>query len=282
MVELYTASAFCKGNAGGNKAGVVLDSTDLTAADMSTIAKEAGYSETAFLTETGAANYRIRYFTPTAEVPICGHATIASFAVLNQLNKSNRNKYTIETGAGTLHIRIETDGMIFMEQDRPSFFEKLEPDIFTGCLETEWVSRTLPVQVVSTGLRDIMLPIDSAAHLEALKPDFSAMTELCRKCDVVGIHAFTLTKGAGQTALCRNFAPRYGINEESATGTSNCALACYLFRYVQRQNRYVMEQGRNLAAASRLVVEIAHQDDAIDTVYVGGYGRLPGRKTLFM
>ena len=87
MIDVYVVSAFCKDNKGGNKAGVVLDSHDLTPIKMMAIAKDLGYSETAFLMESNLADFKIRYFTPTEEVPLCGHATIAAFSILNSSGK---------------------------------------------------------------------------------------------------------------------------------------------------------------------------------------------------
>ena len=282
MAEVYVISAFSKDGTGGNKAGVVLNSHDLMPKKMIAIAKDLGYSETAFLMESDAADFKIRYFTPTEEVPLCGHATIAAFSILNSLGKLGKDTYAIETKAGTLNIRIEKDGMIFMEQNRPIYFETLKPDIFAGCLEDRFIDAALPIQIVSTGLKDIMLPVDSKDHLERLDPNFINMVNLCCDQDVVGIHAFALTGGAETTAICRNFAPRYGIDEESATGTSSCALACYLFQHYKQQSQYVFEQGFNLGSVSRLVVNITHQGGSIDAVHVGGYGHLVCKKTLFI
>ena len=249
---------------------------------MMAIAKGLGYSETAFLMESNLADFKIRYFTPTEEVPLCGHATIATFSILNSLGELGKDAYTIETKAGILNIRIEKAGMIFMEQNRPTYFEALKPDIFAGCLEDRFIDTTLPIQIVSTGLKDIMLPVDSKDHLDMLNPNFSNMASLCHDQDVVGIHAFALTSSAETTAVCRNFAPRYGIDEESATGTSSCALACYLFKHYKQQSQYIFEQGFNLGSVSRLVVNITHQSTNINTVYVGGYGHLVCRKTLLI
>lgn len=282
MVEVYVISAFCKDGRGGNKAGAVLDSRGLRSGEMQVVAKALGYSETAFLLESNAADFRIRYFTPTEEVPLCGHATIAVFSLLHALGTLDRDAYVIETEAGMLHIRIGKDGMVFMEQHRPVFGETLPPELFSGCLEDRFLDAALPIQIVSTGLKDIMLPVDSRDHLERLNPDFANIARLCRDRDVVGIHAFALTGGAETTAICRNFAPRYGINEESATGTSCCALACYLFRQHKRQTQYRFEQGFSLGAVSRLAVQLTYRGGRIDTVYVGGCGCLEGRKTLLI
>jgi len=72
----------------------------------------------------------------------------------------------------------------------------------------------------------------------------------------------------------------YGIDEESATGTASCALACYLFRYREKKERYVFEQGHNLGAISRITVNLAHRQGEIEEVWVGGSGYLVEKRQL--
>ena len=88
----------------------------------------------------------------------------------------------------------------------------------------------LPVQVVSTGLADVLLPVDSGETLAAAIQDEAEVKRLSEELDVVGVHMFCRTPGTQAVALCRNFAPRYAIPEEAATGTSNGALTYYLYR----------------------------------------------------
>lgn len=280
MVNVYIASAFSKNNKGGNKAGVVLNAPNLSYEQKLESAKRLGYSETAFLSDSAKADFKLQYFTPTEEIALCGHATIAAFSILKILNKLNKQNYTIETKAGILNIQIKEDGLIFMEQNCPAYFDVLNPDIFTDFIEKDFIDCNLPIQIISTGLKDILLPINSKEHLEAISPDFEKIAAISKAKNVVGIHAFALMKGSGITAICRNFAPLYGIDEESATGTSNCALACYLFKYYEKKSQYVFEQGYNLGEVSQIAVNIAYHEDVIDSVYVGGYGYLLGKKTL--
>ncbi|QEA58239.1 PhzF family phenazine biosynthesis protein [Leuconostoc koreense] len=210
MVDVYVVSAFSKNNAGGNKAGLVFDRPDLTSAQKMAIAKELGYAETAFITESRSADFRLEYFTPTEEVPLCGHATIATFAFLNLTNKLSKSDYTIETKSGILSMKVDTDGRVFMEQNVPTYSKELTSDSFNKCLDID--------------------SIDS-------KPDFKVMAALSKEQNVVGVHAFSLEASESKiTTICRNFAPLYDIDEESATGTSNCALACYLFKYVEKKS----------------------------------------------
>lgn len=280
MVDVYVAVAFSKDAKGGNKAGVVLGRSELTSVQKAAIAKEMGYSETAFVLDSDKADFKLQYFTPTEEVPLCGHATIAAFSTLKLLNMLDKPDCTIETEAGFLNIHIKDDGLILMEQNRPAYLEVLDSDIFTGCIERNFIDHRFPIQIVSTGLNDVMLPVDSVEHLEQLSPDFEMIANMSKEKEVVGVHAFTMIKESDVTAICRNFAPLYGIDEESATGTANCALACYLFKYYKQQSQYVFEQGHNMGDISRIVVNLSYHENVIDSVFVGGYGYLLGKRSL--
>lgn len=280
MVDVYVAVAFSKDAKGGNKAGVVLGRSELTSVQKAAIAKEMGYSETAFVLDSDKADFKLQYFTPTEEVPLCGHATIAAFSTLKLLGMLDKPDCTIETEAGILNIHIKDDGLILMEQNRPAYLEVLDSDIFTGCIERNFIDHRFPIQIVSTGLNDVMLPVDSVEHLEQLSPDFEMIANMSKEKEVVGVHAFTIIKESDVTAICRNFAPLYGIDEESATGTANCALACYLFKYYKQQSQYVFEQGHNMGDISRIVVNLSYHENVIDSVFVGGYGYLLGKRSL--
>ncbi len=280
MVDIYVAAAFSKDNKGGNRAGVVLGRSELTSVQKAAIAKEMGYSETVFVLDSDKADFRLQYFTPTEEVPLCGHATIAAFSTLKLLSMLDKPEYTIETEAGILNIYIKEDSLILMEQNCPAYLKILDSDIFTGCIQKGFIDHRFPIQIVSTGLNDIMLPVDSAEHLKRLSPDFERIANMTKEKEAVGVHAFTLIKESDVTAICRNFAPLYGINEESATGTASCALACYLFKYYKQQPQYVFEQGHNMGEISRIVVNILYHGNVIDSVFVGGYGHMLGKKSL--
>lgn len=272
MIEIYVASAFSKDNQGGNKAGVVFERPDLSVKQKMAIASYLGYSETAFVTESKAADFEIQYFTPTEEVPLCGHATIAAFSAMYHLGIIKPASYTIETKAGILRIQVDGDGLVFMEQNPPIYYDYLEMKDLKDSIDLEQIDSAKPIQIVSTGLKDIILPIKSEECLANIHPGFDGISVLSKEKNAVGIHAFAFTQDSAADAVCRNFAPLYGINEESATGTASCALASYLFKYYQKKNQYIFEQGYSLNAPSKIVVNVEYHEDIIDAIFVGGYG----------
>lgn len=269
-VTVYTVNAFTINGQGGNPAGVVLEAEGLSREQKQHIATAVNYSETVYVTPKSSHCLQLEYFTPVAEVPLCGHATIATFVLLHSMKRIAAGDYTIQTLSGELTIQVEPSGKVFMQQCIPTFFEQYEAQDFASCIPAEIAECKMPIQAVSTGLKDIIYPVGTTQQLAELTPDFNAMALLNKKQQAVGIHAFALTDKNGVTAICRNFAPAYGVDEESATGTANCALACYLLRHYKPLKHYTFEQGHQLGKPSRIEVDI-HNDGS---PFVGGYGKV--------
>jgi PhzF family phenazine biosynthesis protein len=275
-VKVYTLNAFAKTSRGGNPAGVVLEGSNLSDNEMQKIAQEVGFSETAFVLKSDKADFKVRFFTPNGEVDLCGHATIATFFLMAKLGPIKVGKYTQETKAGILNFEVQDNNFIFMYQNLPQFFDEIDKKEIAESLNIseEIISNDLPVQIVSTGLRDIFIPIKSLKNLHSIKPKFEKVSEISKKYGVVGYHLFTLETKFGSTAHCRNLAPLYDIPEESATGTSSGALSCYLFKYgkisKQDANYLIFEQGYTMNKPSEIFVNLKLQDHKIVEVRVGG------------
>ena len=273
IVETYAVSAFCKDGMGGNKAGVVLFDDSLNEEHKKAVAAKLGYSETAFVTDSEKADFKIEYFTPSEEVPLCGHATIATFALMQSKDMLDKSEYTFETKEGVLVAKIEDD-KIFMEQSKPKYFEILEKNELVNCFDIDCISTRYPIQIMSTGLRDIIIPIYDEKTLYTMKPNFSVITNKSRMFGCVGIHAFALER---DRIICRNFAPLYDIPEESATGTANCALVSYLYKHdIMQKEEYVIEQGYTMNSPSEIIVKIETDAGEISRIFVGGKGQVDG------
>lgn len=142
------------------------------------------------------------------------------------------------------------------------------------CINTNY-----PISIVSTGLKDILVPIKDSEALERLNPNFDKITEVSKKYDVVGTHLYTFDR---ERIVCRNFAPLYDVNEEAAIGTSNCALAGLLFMKLNiKRNNYVFEQGYSLNSPSIIKVKVfSSHDDKIDKIMVGGKSKFVETKEI--
>ena len=265
--ELYRLRAFPKTSNGGNKAGVFINGYNLTETDMQTIAKRVNYSETAFVLKSDLADFKVRFFTPNSEVDLCGHATIATFNLLRDLKIISPGIYTQETKAGILKLDVRND-FVFMEQPAPKFYDLVDNDLIRKCFKKIDLDERFKPQIVSTGIKEIFIAVKSIEELNYLTPDFGAISTLAMTYSAIGIHAFAL--GEDADAYGRNFAPVVGIDEESATGTSNGALACYLYKYWKKKNNYLLRQGYSMNQPSEIIVNLEIENESVKKVHVGG------------
>jgi PhzF family phenazine biosynthesis protein len=226
-MKYFIVDAFTDQPFGGNPAGVVLLDSEVFPKEelMQQIAAELRYSETAFVCRHSEQEFTIRYFTPAAEVELCGHATIASFSLLHQKGLAS-GTCLCHTKAGDL--RIEAGKKVMMQMAQPRIVATLgETEEIYQALGVKNYRPAMPVQLVSTGLPDIMIPLPDVAALQSLQPDMGAISEITKKHGAVSFHVFAFGND-GYTAHVRDFAPLYDIPEESATGTANASLTYYL------------------------------------------------------
>ena len=265
-MKFFIADAFTEQLFGGNPAGVVIlpEGADFPADEtMRLTAAELRYSETAFIRKVGDHEFNIRYFTPAAEVDLCGHATIASFYCLMSSGVIEENCTCINhTLAGDLNIEVK-NGFVMMDMAAPKYIGKIDTPLGLDALydvmggEYDSTLELLPM-LISTGLPDIMMPVGSREELAALAPDMPQLSKLSEHYQVTGVHAFTLDAEDGVTCHCRNFAPLYDIDEEAATGTSNGALTYYLYlnRKIEPRSELKIVQGEAMGRPSVILTSI--------------------------
>lgn len=286
-IEAFLVDAFTANGDGGNPAGVVLNADRLTDEQKLKIAQAVGYSETAFVSSDEEVDFSVSFFTTTDEVDFCGHATLAAFSVMYQEGLITKGEYVQRTKVGLLSVTIEESGKIVMEQQLPKMlgtfsYEEIAPLI--GISRNALASTNLPIEVISTGLSDIIVPVP-LGYLDQIQPNNALISDFCQKHNLVGIHAFELCeKGSGITASCRNFAPLFGIPEESATGSSCGALACYLSKHFPDgdSSDYVFEQGRAMNCTSSITARVEYQASDVTKIQVGGFAHEIGKQTIII
>lgn len=270
-MKVYVMDSFSDRIFGGNQAGVVLADKALEPAVMQQVAAELKHSETAFVWQTEEGN-RLRYFTPAGEVDLCGHATVAVFALLRRLGRIEDGTHKALTRAGALEIEVSGE-TVWMDMAPPKTLGVLPEESWEELygaygLTLEDRPADLPPEIVSTGLADIMMPVrDHETLLRAVQNE-RTVTELSRRFDVTGVHMFCLGEEA---VYCSNFAPLYDIPEECATGTSNGALTYYLYEQslVEPERENLFLQGEHMERPSRILSRLTVQDGAV-RVRIGG------------
>ena len=275
-MKIYICDAFSSEIFKGNQAGVVIleekeDYPNETL--MKNIATELKHSETAFVKKIDNRKFKIRYFTPTEEVELCGHATISVFSVLRELKLISSGKYTAETLAGSLEIIIDKD-FIWMDMASPKIeyifnLDEIKKIYSAFNLDIAQASKNLIPKIVNTGLSDIIIPIENKEILDSFIMNKEKVIELSKKYKVIGAHLFALDKDKKVTAFCRNIAPLVGIDEECATGTSNGALTHYLKEYniISVKDINSFRQGEAMQRASTILSR--YKEDGM-TIQIGG------------
>ncbi len=288
QVDVFTDKPF-----GGNPLAVFPEAEGLATREMQRLAREMNLSETTFVLPPQApgADFKVRIFTPAAELPFAGHPVVGTHWVLAHLGRVElREPVTqvrLELGVGVLPADLHVAGgqveRVVMTQDRPAFHAVLEDvtDLAAGLgLPPEAIIETeLPVQVVSTGLPQMMVPVRSLAEVQALDASQLNVAALNRACHAVGTECamvFTFeTERPEATVHVRMFAPLLGVPEDPATGSANGALGAYLVRHravpvTEPTTHILSEQGSELGRPSTLYVEVDSVGDEITAVRVGG------------
>jgi len=210
---IFQVDAFTTRRFAGNPAAVMPMDRFLDDAVLQAIAAENNLAETAFLVREGG-DYRLRWFTPTTEVPLCGHATLASAAVVMERLEPRRNKVVFHSVSGPLTVNRANGGYVMDFPARPSAPVSTPP----GLAEALGV---VPVEVLVNTFNYLAL-LESGQDLRALAPDMAALARLDRIGVIVtapgdGVHDF----------VSRYFAPAKGIPEDPVTGAAHCMLAPY-------------------------------------------------------
>ena len=307
-MRYYIVDAFTDRPFGGNPAGVVLLGNDKFPDEglMLQVAAELRYSETAFVRRLSAAEYHVRYFTPAAEVELCGHATVATFALLHRLGLAE-GRCLCHTLAGDL--AIEAGERVMMQMAKPRIVETIADteEIYKALglnfsiVNSQLSILNLPVQVAYAGLNDIMIPVPDVATLNALQPDMEAVAAITKEHDTTSFHVFALNSIMNLefrnlnketspfnirnsefeiTAFVRDFGPLYGIPEESATGTANAALTHYMAvnGVIPQQGDFAFLQGEAMGRPSVVATRMAPDG----TVYVGGTAAIVAEGNLLL
>ena len=275
-MRIFVCDAFSSEIFKGNQAGVVILDEKENYPDenfIKNIAAELKHSETAFVKKIDNKTFKIRYFTPTDEVELCGHATISVFSTLRSLKIIEPGKYTAETLAGNLEIIVDKD-FIWMDMSLPKVeyifnLDEIKELYSAFNLDTSHAPKSLVPKIVNTGLSDIIIPIENKEVLDNFIINKEKVIELSKKYKVVGAHLFTLDKNKKVTAFCRNIAPLVGIDEECATGTSNGALTHYLKDYniISTQDINTFIQGETMGRASTILSKYKEDEK---TIQIGG------------
>jgi trans-2,3-dihydro-3-hydroxyanthranilate isomerase len=266
----------------GNPCAIVFDADDLNSETMLAIAREMNLSETSFVLRSKVADFGARYFTPAEEIPMAGHPTIATvFALIDSgrlILTGDRTTITLELRVGPIRIDIQSSAgvvqQIVMSQQKPKFLATYHPaevlPIFG--LSPEDVIPNAPIQTVSTGTPQLMVPLRNLEALRRAQINIAAYGDFRARADFFSPHLFC-PKGVSETGqtFARHFGAPPDTLEDPFTGSATGGMAAYLWHYGLIENsKFIAEQGHWMNRPGHAVVEIIGPRDNIETVKVGG------------
>ena len=300
QLDVFTDRPFC-----GNPLAVFPEADEIDSDVMMKIAREMNLSETVFVLKPGSDNVlrRLRIFTPTREIPFAGHPIVGTWTALAQEGVvpvpeggNGWQRIFHEVGVGVLPVDVEfrdarpvqvvmTQGKFEILNEIDDAHEQSEVARALG-LAREDLDESLPIQVITTGLSCLVVPIRSLADLRDVRVNVSLLADIYTRYGGTGCHAFTretLEVGASR-AHARFFAPADNIPEDPATGSACGALGGYLVHHgglsLEPQDgryKFVIEQGDFIQRPSRINLDVKGEAGRVQEVKVGGEAVLVAR-----
>ncbi|MGW2635692.1 PhzF family phenazine biosynthesis isomerase [Streptomyces sp. NPDC001348] len=268
LTEPLRYAAFTDDPAGGNPAGVVLDASGLDASAMLAIAADVGYSETAFVTghDEAARRFRVRYFSPLAEVAFCGHATVAlAVALAGRLGPGD---IVLDTPAGEIPVAtaVDAEGTVratltsVPTRSRPAADAELEAALKALGWVVGDLDPALPPHVAFGGNDHLVLAAASRGRLADLDYDFDALAGLMRRQGWTTVHL--VWRESPGRFHARDPFPVGGVVEDPATGAAAAAFGGYLraLGLVSGPATLTVRQGEDMGRPSDLLIDVRPDD----------------------
>lgn len=282
MYPFMQVDAFTDHALSGNPCAVIFEADNFSDELMQALAREINLSETAFVRRSSIATFGVRYFTPAEEIPMAGHPTIATTFALIASGRlplhGNHMTISLELQGGPLPVEIYSEQghvkRIVMTQKKPTFLKQYNYEdvlpIFGLSADDALVH--VPIQTVSTGTPQLMLPVRSQEALRRAALDTAKYVRFRANADFFSPHLFCL---GGITPQGQTFARHFGTPpdtvEDPATGSATGGMAAYLWHYgLIDVSTFVAEQGHWMQRPSTIYVEIMGSPDAIEAVKIGG------------
>ncbi|MER7175200.1 PhzF family phenazine biosynthesis protein [Streptomyces mesophilus] len=263
--EILRYTAFSSDPAGGNPAGVVLDATGLTDAEMLAIAADLGYSESAFL----YPDRTLRFFSPKAEVAFCGHATVATAVALAQ-HRGGPGDYVFKTPAGEIPVTTEEVGgeiHATLTSVEPHIKDVDEADLTEALAALDWpagdLDPALPPRIAFAGNNHLVVSAATRERLADLNYDFERLKALMERLDLTTVQ---LVHRAGETLFhVRDPFPVGGVVEDAATGAAAVAFGAYAreLALVKEESVLTLHQGEDMGRPSLLTVTLRSGDPRV-------------------
>jgi len=286
-MQFYIVDVFTNNKYAGNQLAVLAGSevADLSDQEMLQIAREINYSETTFILSDQPVNggYPVRIFTPAKELPFAGHPTLGTADIIaREIIKQPVEQVILNLAVGQIPVTFDhsqSPAILWMKPNQPIFGEILQSAEIAAVLglAVDDIDQNFPIQVVSTGIPFIIVPLNSLAALEKAKVNLDKFADFIQNKTATEIFIFCReTYHPDHQLAARMFAPNLGIVEDPATGSANSCLAGYLVEHNYFDSSEIniqVEQGYSMQRPSLLFLKanklVNNNHSSID-ILVGG------------
>jgi len=275
---------FAEEKSAGNQLAVVRDAKQLSTTEMQKIAMEMHFSETSFILfdKKRQGGYDVRIFTPETELPFAGHPTLGTaYVILQEVIKKQVNKIILNLKVGQIPVtpKYNAEGqpdILWMKQKQPTFGQTFKAETIAQVLNLTAtdIETAFPIQEVSTGVPDIIVPLKTLSAVKRAKINQDKYAQLIQNTPAKSIFIFSPETYHGNNHLnARMFADYYGVPEDPATGSANGCLAAYLVKhnyFDQASINIRVEQGYEIGRPSLLLLKAKQNREGKIDVNVGG------------
>ncbi len=294
LLDVFTNRRF-----GGNPLAVFTDPPlDLSVSTMQAIAKELNLSETTFVfpPQDPANDFRVRIFTPAAELPMAGHPTVGTAWLLARLGKfgaiDGSKSIIFEEGIGPIEVTVKADNdgkpaRVHMRQPLPTFLDILHDRAAIAAMLSialDDLHPSAPCQVVSSGLPFLYVVVTSLEAIRRVSLRLDRWQAILKGSAAEQVFVTTTeTEYPGSTAHSRMFAPALGVAEDPATGSASGPLGAYLLKYgLVASDEMVSEQGIEMGRPSFIDIHVGRRGDQVANVSIGGECVYLGQGALYL
>jgi trans-2,3-dihydro-3-hydroxyanthranilate isomerase len=301
IYEFYLLDVFTLKTFEGNPLAVFPEAENLSGGEMQKIAFEMNLSETVFVLPSENALRKLRIFTPRQELPLAGHPVVGTWNLLANIGVTAQTDDGVieilhELNVGVLPVEIEFRGgkpfQVVMTQDKfkpgeiisdEKQIEKLAQGLGLQTSDLD-LRNDLPVQVVSTGIKSLDVPVKSLDALSRCRINAQLLSEVYLAHGAIGCYAFTFeTKEKTSEVHARFFAPDDNIAEDAATGSAAGALSGYLIHHgAIDANKFTIEQGDFMNRPSRIFADVKGEKGNVKRVKIGGNAVITAKGEFFL
>jgi trans-2,3-dihydro-3-hydroxyanthranilate isomerase len=275
-VDAFTTKPFQ-----GNPCAVVPEADGLTEQHMQLIARESNQPETAFVTASSRADFRVYYFTPQHKIPFAGHPTIATGYLLAEEGRIKPGdpsvvKFEFDIGPLPVEVYFSADGTpsrVVMTQPEPEFGREIDALEVGSCfdLEPAELRAGLPAQVVSTGVPFLIVPVRNLEVLKKVGMNRPRLRGLLKDCGAAAAFLFCLEGFSDEADTHARFFNPDGTMEDPFTGSASGCMGAYVIdRGLKPGPELKIEQGHIMGRPGEGVLEIVRENDKIAGVRLGG------------